>query len=92
MRDWNVIVSIYQDGFRRALRALEKLGSVEPSPYHNVLVMKVDDPMGLLDAIERRTEEVPALYDAISRLGPAQRAFEFNSAEEFRGKAREVLC
>jgi tRNA(Ser,Leu) C12 N-acetylase TAN1 len=91
MRDWNVIISIYQDGFRRALRALETFGSVEPSPYHNVLVMKVDEPMALLDAVERRTEEIPALYDAISRVAPAQRAFEFHSAEEFRDKARDVL-
>jgi tRNA(Ser,Leu) C12 N-acetylase TAN1 len=92
MRDWNVIISIYQDGFRRAQRALETLGSVEPSSYHNVLVMKVDDPMALLDAVEQRTEEIPALYDAISRVAPAQRAFEFHSAEEFRDKARDVLC
>ena len=44
MKDWNVVVSIYQDGFKRALRALREFGPVEPSLYHNVLVMKVDDP------------------------------------------------
>jgi tRNA(Ser,Leu) C12 N-acetylase TAN1 len=54
--------------------------------------MKVDEPMALLDAVEQRTEEIPALYDAISRVAPAQRAFEFHSAEEFRDKAGDVLC
>ena len=71
MKDWNVVVSIYQDGFKRALRALEALGPVERSPYYNVLAMRVDDPVALLEAVERRTEESPALYDAISRVAPA---------------------
>jgi hypothetical protein len=29
--------------------------------------MRAKDPVGLLEAIEQRTEESPALYDAISR-------------------------
>lgn len=89
--DWNVVVSIYQDGFRRAWRALRDLGPVAGSPYHNLFVMKVEDPMALLAAIERLTEENPALYDAISRVAPALSNFEFHSAEEFKEKARSIL-
>ena len=91
MKDWNVVVSIYQDGFRRALRALREFGSVERSPYYNVLVMKIEDPMALLEAIERRTEENPALYDAISRVAPALRAFDFQSAEAFEENAKSIM-
>ena len=91
MKDWNVVVSIFQDGFRRALRALEKLGAAERSPYHNVLVMKVDDPVALLDAIEKITEENPALYDAISRVAPATQNFDFLFEEEFVEKAKSVM-
>jgi tRNA(Ser,Leu) C12 N-acetylase TAN1 len=89
--DWNVVVSIYQDGFRRAFRALQDFGQIERSPYYNVLVMQVEDPVGLLAAIERRTEENPALYDAISRVAPAMRSFEFRSAEEFKDRAKSIL-
>lgn len=91
MKDWNVVVSIFQDGYRRALRALQKLGVAERSLYHNVLVMKVDDPVVLLDAIEKRTEEDPALYDAISRVAPAMRNFDFLSEAEFVEKAQSVI-
>ena len=91
VKDWNVVVSIYQDGFRRALRALEALGRVERSPYHNVLVMTVQDPMALLEAVERLTEQSPALYDAISRVSPAICSFEFRSADEFQGKAKSIV-
>lgn len=91
MRDWNVVVSIYQDGFRRAIHALEELGEVERSPYHNVLVTKVEDAISFLEAVERKTEESTALYDAISRVAPAACNFDFQSGEEFREKASSVL-
>jgi tRNA(Ser,Leu) C12 N-acetylase TAN1 len=91
MEDWNVVVSIYRDGFNRAWRALKQFGPVERTPYHNVLVMRVDDPRALLEVVERKTEEVPALYDAISRVAPATRTFEFRSAEEFKEKAKSIL-
>jgi tRNA(Ser,Leu) C12 N-acetylase TAN1 len=90
MKDWNVVISIFQDGFRRAMRALREFGEIERSPYHNVLVMKVGDPMALVASVEKRTEESPALYDAISRVAPAMRSFEFQSAEEFREKAKSI--
>lgn len=91
MKDWNVVISIYQGSFRRALRALREFGPVERSPYHNVLVMTVEDPMALLGTLERRTEESPALYDAISRVAPATRSFEFHSIDEFQVKIKDML-
>jgi tRNA(Ser,Leu) C12 N-acetylase TAN1 len=91
MGNWNIVISIYQDGFRRALRALQELGPVERSPYHNVLLMAAEDPMMVLQSLEQRTEESPALYDAIARVAPAARSFEFHSAEEFKDKAGAVM-
>jgi tRNA(Ser,Leu) C12 N-acetylase TAN1 len=91
VKNWNVVITIFQDGFRRACRALRELGPVDRSPYHNVLVMAVEDPIALMQAIERRTEESPALYDAISRVAPAQHCFEFHSADEFLAAATQVV-
>ncbi len=91
MNEWNTLVSTYQGGYRRAFRALRKLGSVDSTPYHNVIAMTAADPMALLESIERRTEEVPALYDAISRVAPAQAAFRFGSADEFKQKAEAIV-
>jgi tRNA(Ser,Leu) C12 N-acetylase TAN1 len=53
--------------------------------------MTVEDPMALLEAVEKRTEERPALYDAISRVAPAMRSFEFHSAEEFKDQGKSIL-
>ena len=91
MRDWNVVISVYQEGFRRVLRALRDLGPTERSPYYNVLVMQADDPIALLAAIEKKAEQSTALYDAISRVAPATRSFEFHSAEDFMEKAKTII-
>jgi len=91
VKDWNVVITVFQEGFRRVLRALEKLGPADRSPYHNVVVMKVDDPTALLEAIEKITEENPALYDAISRVAPASQNFDFLSEEEFVEKANSII-
>jgi tRNA(Ser,Leu) C12 N-acetylase TAN1 len=89
--EWNVVVSVYQDGFRRAIHALRQLGPVERSRYHNILLMNVDNPLDVLGTIERKSDEIPALYDAIARIAPATRTFEFRSADEFREKAQSIL-
>jgi tRNA(Ser,Leu) C12 N-acetylase TAN1 len=91
VKDWNVVISVYQDGFRRALSALKEYGSVERSHYHNVLVMHVEDPTALLEAIERKTETNTALYDAISRVAPAMCTVDFHSIEEFKEKIASIL-
>jgi adenosylmethionine-8-amino-7-oxononanoate aminotransferase len=77
--------------FRRKVRASQDIGPTERGPYHNVLVMKVDDPMAVLEAIERLTVERQALYDAIARVASAMPAFEFSSAEGFKDNAKSIL-
>ncbi len=91
MKEWNVVITVFQDGFRHALRALRKLGEVDHGHFHNVLGMKVDDPMALLQALEQQIALEPALFDAISRVAPAMRTFEFHSVEEFKEKAKAAV-
>ncbi len=78
MKGWNAVIRVYQGGFRRAMRALKECGPVERSPYHNVFVMRVEDPIALREAIERKTDTNTALYDAISRVAPAMRTIDFH--------------
>jgi len=91
MQDWNVVISVYQDGFRRALRSLRDLGPIARSAYHNVLVMKADDPIAALAAIEKKTQKNTALYDALSRVAPAMRCFDFQSSDKFMHNAKSVV-
>jgi hypothetical protein len=54
--------------------------------------MKVDDPAALLSAVEARTRESPALYDAISRTAPAQRTFDFRTCDELLTRAKLIIA
>lgn len=46
MKDWNVTITVYQDGYKRARRALREFGAATVSPYYNVLGISVADPLG----------------------------------------------
>lgn len=88
MPDWNVIVTTKGGGFQQAQQALRSLGEVEETGYYNVLGMAVDDPEAFLEKLEAMGSVNPDLLDAwISRVVPADRSFEFSSAEEFRKRA-----
>lgn len=90
--EWNAIVSIYRSGHKRALEALAKLGRVEPSSYHHVLVVSVDDPLGLIATVEQQAKQDPALYGAIARVAPAMRNFEFRSTNAFYERIKPIVC
>jgi tRNA(Ser,Leu) C12 N-acetylase TAN1 len=53
--------------------------------------MQADDPIAMLAAIEKETEQSTALFDAISRVAPATHNFEFHSTEDFVEKAKHLI-
>ncbi len=89
-RGWNVVVTTHEQGYRTALRVLKVLGGVARSPYHNVLLMVVEDPLALLAALEERAAHEPMLLDTISRVAPAIDCFNFSSAADFEIKVKNA--
>jgi hypothetical protein len=63
MTDWNEIITVDHDGRRRAP---QKFGEVERSPSRNASVTKVDDPLALLEAVDRRTTRPDRMSSATS--------------------------
>lgn len=91
LSDWNVVVTVREDGFRRSLALLRQLGKVQPTEYHNVLVMKVDDVGIFLEALDRRVREDPTILESgISHAVPGGPCFVFQSADEFEAKAKAL--
>jgi tRNA(Ser,Leu) C12 N-acetylase TAN1 len=45
-----------------------------------------------LDALGLRTQADPALYDAISRVAPAMRCFEFRDIDEFKRSTISIFA
>ena len=91
MRDWNVVVTAIEDGYRNVLKLLEPYGAIEPTEYYNVLVIRVDDTAAMLESLASLVAESPGLMNDLSRIVPAREAFDFETAEEFEEKARAVV-
>ncbi|HEX9768301.1 MAG TPA: hypothetical protein VGA50_03915 [Kiloniellales bacterium] len=90
MLEWNVVVSVYAEGYRRAIRLLQRFGRVAPTDYYNVLVMEVDDTSAFVEALAGIVAETPGILNDISRVAPCESCFDYESAQEFDSKARDV--
>lgn len=92
MKDWNVIVTIYQDpkSFRAALNLLRPLGNVAPSDFHNVLTMRVASIEDFLRDFSAKLAAEPGILNDISRVVPLTETFDFTGPQEFEAKARSI--
>ncbi|HLF12495.1 MAG TPA: THUMP domain-containing protein [Gammaproteobacteria bacterium] len=70
---------------------LSRFGDVRGSTYRNVLVMKVDDVVAFLEALQSTLEKDASLANAVSRIVPITHGFTFSSAEEFESKSRGIV-
>jgi tRNA(Ser,Leu) C12 N-acetylase TAN1 len=88
--DWNVIVTLAEDGFREAVRLLGKWGRVKRTSYYNVLGMKVENLEVFLAGFAAALADAPGIRNFISHVVPAQQTFEFADAAEFETQARAI--
>ena len=91
MRGWNVVATARQGRFAEAVRLLGGWGPVARTDYYNVLVLRADQPRGVLEDLTRMGEDAPGLLAPLARLVPAERTFDFRDREEFEARAREAV-
>lgn len=91
MRDWNVIITVRERGFVAACELLEEYGRVFKTEFFNVLLMKTDDPRGLMEWLKAHFEANPALGSFLSRLIPVEHTFSFQTTAEFRIKIIPIV-
>lgn len=91
MKDWNVIVTVFEGQFREARKLLKEFGEVAPTDFHDVLVLRADDPARLPDMLAERASREPSVTDIVARVIPVSFTFLFNDAVEFRDHAREAV-
>jgi hypothetical protein len=91
MKDWNVVVSVNEKGFSQAVNILKEFGPISKTEFFNVLVMKVEDIVGMCDALKKRLEDDPSFLSFLSRLIPVTKSFTFLSPDEFEQKVKETI-
>lgn len=90
MRDWNVIATIRDGGFRRACRLLSLEGELSRTEFYNVVVMIVPDVDVFLGWLEKLWSESRAVGTVVAHVRPVRETFHFQSPEEFETKAKEL--
>jgi tRNA(Ser,Leu) C12 N-acetylase TAN1 len=88
--DWNVVVTVHEGGSRAARKLLSRWGNVAATDFHNVLVMRVDDPGQFARELAVQAEEDPGVMASLSHVVPATHTFGFQNAGEFEEAARRI--
>jgi tRNA(Ser,Leu) C12 N-acetylase TAN1 len=91
MHDWNVVITVYDDGYNQARKILEGYGKVVRTDYFNILLMQVEDPRKLLETLQDAAARDPESMRSLARVMPVVQTFTFQTAEEFEGKARKAV-
>lgn len=91
MRDWNVVATARDGGFRRACELLSLGGGpLSRTEFYNVVVMKVPDIDVFLAWLERQWSASHHFADVVAHVRPARETFRFQSPEEFEEKAGQL--
>jgi tRNA(Ser,Leu) C12 N-acetylase TAN1 len=91
MLDWNVVVSVRDQGYTRARQVLSTYGEVGRTEFYNVLVLRVADRQAFLDRFATMVAAVPDFLEIVSRVVPAAAVFRFQNAAEFEAKAKDTV-
>lgn len=92
MHDWNVIAVVKEHRFKAACQLLEPLGEVRSTWFYNVLAVKVEDVQTFLETLREWMANYPETAEVLSRVGPVQHAFPFESPEEFETAAKDTVA
>ena len=91
MRDWNVIVTVSEHGFKKARQLLASYGEVAKTNYYSVLLLRTSDALDFLETVQNEIISGSEFSAVISRIMPVEKKFSFQSADEFEYKARKEI-
>lgn len=91
MKDWNVVISVNEKGFRQATNILKEFGPISKTEFFNVLVMNVEDIPGMCETLKKRLEDDKFYLSFLSRLIPVTKSFIFQTPDEFEQKVKETI-
>ena len=88
---WNVIATAKPTHEAELRAVLTKFGEVHPSPFPNVVLVKVEDVDAFADALLRVIADDPSAARSVARLLPAQHTFRFDSLADLEVITRRVV-
>lgn len=90
--EWNVVVTVQEDGYQRARRLLQRFGEVGQTDYFNLLVLRVPDYRRFLEELREEGERDPEATLPLARAIPVVQTFTFQTPQEFEERARVAVA
>jgi tRNA(Ser,Leu) C12 N-acetylase TAN1 len=72
LEEWNVVATSIEGHEKALLSAMKLLGEFEPSPYHNVIVGRVEDRDEFMDELRHRMAVDEGLAHSLGRALPVE--------------------
>ena len=69
--DWNAAATIHSEDYWDTRKILAAYGKVRPTAFFNVLTITAEDPLVLLDQLDRLAAVQPGIMNFVSRVAPA---------------------
>lgn len=91
MSDYNVLVTARERAFGKVCEILESIGTIRPTKFFNVLLMKVDDIDSFIASLDRWTNGDGSALKHIARIAPLTRTFHFDSPDKFEMQAHHAV-
>lgn len=88
---WNVVVTVRPGAYGDVRRLLHDVGQVGDTPFSDVLLLHVENPMTALYTLQLWCRINPAIRTKIDRIVPVSRTFDFSTCEEFEHRATDTL-
>lgn len=92
MFEWNVVVTVYSDDYKRAWHILEDFGRVSKTDYFNVLVLKVPLVEQFLGELSTLAKADASVLNVIARAVPVSETFTFQTPAEFEHQVRRCVA
>ena len=89
--EWNVVVTVQEDGYQKARRLLQRFGEVGKTDFFNLLVMRVPDYRQFMEELREEGERDPESFHALASVIPVVQSFAFQTPQEFEEKARQAV-
>jgi tRNA(Ser,Leu) C12 N-acetylase TAN1 len=90
MSDWNVLATTAEGKYNQALAFLVQFGTVKPTAYYNVVMLRVQDVPGLLAFLAMEWEAQGGQLKLLQRVAPMDFTFNFSDREMFARRAAGI--
>jgi tRNA(Ser,Leu) C12 N-acetylase TAN1 len=90
MKDWNIVITVEEHGYREMLDRLSSFGLVDKTDFYNVLVMSAEDARDAFIRIQAMWHEDRRMQALLSRVMPVTHSFSFQTPEQFEDRARQA--